>query len=167
MFEKKKKATKKNENLMKKAPAAGAVELGDDVLEAAAGGGGTGMPCAECGVPVAFGVTLLRLSVPLLLRGLVTATLPDSAPVAWKQYIVQLAEQYGMETASTFDAHKTAWHEKWAKSYVFCPKDSEGFLFAKGFLYQRYMNLCAGKGPYPIKFNGSLFRTKRKTSAVT
>ena len=86
-----------------------------------------------------------------------TATLPDSAPVAWKQYIVQLAEQYGMETASTFDAHKTAWHEKWAKSYVFCPKDSEGFLFAKGFLYQRYMNLCAGKGPYPIKFNGSLF----------
>ena len=35
MFEKKKKATKKNEDLMKKAPAAGAVELGDDVLEAA------------------------------------------------------------------------------------------------------------------------------------
>lgn len=29
---------KKNEDLMKKAPAAGAVELSDDVLEAAAGG---------------------------------------------------------------------------------------------------------------------------------
>lgn len=38
MFEKKKKATKKNEDLMKKAPSSGAVELGDDVLEAAAGG---------------------------------------------------------------------------------------------------------------------------------
>ncbi len=38
MFEKKKKATKKNEDLMKKVPAAGAVELGDDVLETAAGG---------------------------------------------------------------------------------------------------------------------------------
>ena len=38
MFKKKKKATKKNEDLMKKAPAAGAVELGDDVLDGAAGG---------------------------------------------------------------------------------------------------------------------------------
>ena len=37
MFGKKKKVTK-SEDLMKKAPAPGAVELGDDVLEAAAGG---------------------------------------------------------------------------------------------------------------------------------
>ena len=37
MFEKKKKATK-NEEMLEKAPAAGAVELSDDVLEAAAGG---------------------------------------------------------------------------------------------------------------------------------
>ncbi len=37
MFEKKKKAAK-NADLMKKAPAAGTVELSDDVLETAAGG---------------------------------------------------------------------------------------------------------------------------------
>ncbi len=37
MFEKKKKATE-NEELLEKSPAAGAVELGDDVLSASAGG---------------------------------------------------------------------------------------------------------------------------------
>lgn len=68
MFEKKKKSTKKNEDLMKKAPSAGAVELGDDVLETAAGGrktagrvyypdislmeriaGASGYRCSNCG----------------------------------------------------------------------------------------------------------------------
>lgn len=86
-----------------------------------------------------------------------TATLTSSTPDEWKQHIMQLAEQYGTEKEDTFENHKSSWHEKWAKSYVLCPKDSEGFLFAKGFLYQRYMNLCAGKGAYPIKFNGSIF----------
>ena len=68
MFEKKKKAKKKNEDLMKKAPAAGAVELSDDVLEAAAGGLKTAdrvmysfnpatkaadVRCSRCGFPAA------------------------------------------------------------------------------------------------------------------
>ncbi len=62
MFEKKKKAAK-NADLMKKAPAAGAVELGDDVLEAAAGGRvahrvlrGSGVYCDHCGASVPLSV---------------------------------------------------------------------------------------------------------------
>ena len=65
MFEKEKKVPK-SEDLMKKAPAAGAVELGDDVLEAAAGGRKTAdrvmyscnpaikaadIRCSNCGKP--------------------------------------------------------------------------------------------------------------------
>ena len=86
-----------------------------------------------------------------------TATLESSTPAEWKSQLFNLAAQYGTEKAETFDAHKEYWHKKWSSSYVICPKESDGYLLAKGFLYQRYMSLCAGKGTYPIKFNGSIF----------
>ncbi|GAB4135250.1 MAG: hypothetical protein Kow0040_19980 [Thermogutta sp.] len=33
------------------------------------------------------------------------------------------------------------------------------FVVSRGYCLQRFITACAGKGPYPIKFNGSLFTT--------
>jgi len=33
------------------------------------------------------------------------------------------------------------------------------FIVSRGYCLQRFITACAGKGPYPIKFNGSLFTT--------
>jgi hypothetical protein len=35
--------------------------------------------------------------------------------------------------------------------------ESEGTLLTRGYVLQRFISACAGRGAYPIKFNGSLF----------
>ena len=41
------------------------------------------------------------------------------------------------------------------------PKDdkpaSDAFVLSRAYALQRYINACAGRGAYPIKFNGSIF----------
>ncbi len=36
-------------------------------------------------------------------------------------------------------------------------EEDDGFVLARAYQLQRYLNACAGRGRYPIKFNGSLF----------
>ena len=37
------------------------------------------------------------------------------------------------------------------------PMEDPAYTVSRGYCLQRFINACAGKGPYPIKFNGSLF----------
>jgi hypothetical protein len=68
-------------------------------------------------------------------------------------------------------AHEAWWQQFWERSWVRvssppAPSASqsnagsaqdEGALVTRGYLLQRFINACAGRGRYPIKFNGSLF----------
>jgi len=36
-------------------------------------------------------------------------------------------------------------------------REEDAFLVSRAYALQRYMNACAGRGAYPIKFNGSIF----------
>lgn len=51
------------------------------------------------------------------------------------------------------------WRNYWDKSYieVKTPYDSTGYQITQSYLLQSWMTACAGRGNYPIKFNGSIF----------
>ncbi|MBN2853799.1 MAG: hypothetical protein JXQ23_13790 [Clostridia bacterium] len=53
--------------------------------------------------------------------------------------------------------HKKVWKELTDKSFIHVKGDEKASLVNSGYHLQRYMNICAGKGEFPIKFNGSIF----------
>lgn len=55
------------------------------------------------------------------------------------------------------EKHISYWKEMWNKSYVYMSGSKKAEKLTQGYILQRYMNICAGRGKYPIKFNGSIF----------
>ena len=62
-------------------------------------------------------------------------------------------------------AHERWWGEFWRRSWIFLkgsnPSDIDetgcAIDVTRGYVLQRYMNACGGRGAQPIKFNGSIF----------
>ncbi len=58
--------------------------------------------------------------------------------------------------------HRNWWTDFWTRSYIFISADQEGpaksaETVTRGYILQRFMNACSGRGGSPIKFNGSIF----------
>jgi hypothetical protein len=59
-------------------------------------------------------------------------------------------------------AHEAWWASFWERSYILVSSADTtqrmaAEIVTRGYALQRYMLACAGRGAYPIKFNGSLF----------
>ncbi|MCR8560704.1 hypothetical protein KXD93_23815 [Mucilaginibacter sp. BJC16-A38] len=54
-------------------------------------------------------------------------------------------------------AHQQWWRQFWRRSRVFVSGDEQAKRVTQGYLLQRFVTACAGRGAYPIKFNGSIF----------
>jgi alpha-L-fucosidase 2 len=54
-------------------------------------------------------------------------------------------------------AHRRWWDEFWHRSWIFVNGDDVAKTTTQGYILQRYVTACAGRGAYPIKFNGSIF----------
>ncbi len=57
--------------------------------------------------------------------------------------------------------HKKWWDDFWKRSWIFVSGDSDAEDSTNGYILQRFITACAGRGAYPIKFNGSLFNVDR------
>lgn len=68
----------------------------------------------------------------------------------WRESIQHIPE-------GNVENHKNYWKSVWEKNYVYISGGKKAECITRGYVYQRYMNLCAGKGRFPIKFNGSIF----------
>ncbi len=93
-------------------------------------------------------------------------TLHPATPEKWLQAVTD-----GMDRVtpgnreSRWEAHKKWWHDLWHRSYIFltagpeatAQEDSNAFVVTRGYTLQRFISACAGRGAYPIKFNGSIF----------
>ncbi|MEG2395935.1 MAG: DUF5703 domain-containing protein [Oscillospiraceae bacterium] len=65
-------------------------------------------------------------------------------------------EQISNFPSCNLDNHRKYWNEKFKQTYI--DIDNSSFdKFSEGFACQRYLNICSGRGKYPIKFNGSIF----------
>ncbi|HTD99891.1 MAG TPA: DUF5703 domain-containing protein [Mucilaginibacter sp.] len=54
-------------------------------------------------------------------------------------------------------AHQQWWKQFWQRSWVFVHGDELANKVTQGYVLQRFVTACAGRGAYPIKFNGSIF----------
>jgi len=54
-------------------------------------------------------------------------------------------------------AHQLWWQKFWQRSQVFITGDDLANKVTQGYILQRFVTACAGRGAYPIKFNGSIF----------
>lgn len=76
--------------------------------------------------------------------------------------------QYGIDKIRKIDqatrvkAHRKWWAGFWTRSYIFVSSTNaliseKATTVTRGYILQRYINACAGRGNSPIKFNGSIF----------
>jgi len=54
-------------------------------------------------------------------------------------------------------AHQQWWKQFWQRSWVFLHGDEQAREVTQGYILQRFVTACAGRGAYPVKFNGSIF----------
>jgi alpha-L-fucosidase 2 len=54
-------------------------------------------------------------------------------------------------------SHVQWWRAFWTRSWIFVSGDKEAEAVTQAYILQRFMNACASRGAYPMKFNGSLF----------
>ena len=133
---------------------------------------------------VADGAKALKSTKPAKLHQLAVCVLAKrtATPEAWQQDLGKL-EQAIMQPA--FDQTRLAtskwWQAFWNRSWVFVAApggavsgDAAGKIatagsppadLTQGYVLQRFMNACSGRGASPIKFNGSIFTVEKQPGA--
>lgn len=87
-----------------------------------------------------------------------------SSPADWLSALrATLARTESTDLAPRYAAHLAWWREFWSRSHLAITpragaKDPAAPTdVARGYALQRFITACAGRGAFPIKFNGSLF----------
>ncbi len=75
-------------------------------------------------------------------------------------WLAQLNSQIARVNAADFDARRAAhaqwWRAFWQRSWIYAAGPGAD-LVTRSYAQQRFIGACAGRGAFPIKFNGSLF----------
>jgi hypothetical protein len=78
----------------------------------------------------------------------------------WREEANRRADGHRDDTAEWAE-HVRWWDAFWRRSWIFVTAQGDeadaAFRVTRAYLLQRYMNGAAGRGPFPIKHNGSLF----------
>ncbi len=73
------------------------------------------------------------------------------------QLDAQIAATDAFAAGQAWNAHRDWWQRFWNRSHIFITSGEQSREVTSGYILQRFKNACAGRGDYPIKFNGSLF----------
>lgn len=85
-----------------------------------------------------------------------TAKTPTTA--GWKALLDQQIQKIDKQSiVKTRQEHSQWWKSFWNRSWIYIDGDQQATDVTKGYVLQRFISACAGRGPYPIKFNGSTF----------
>ncbi len=82
---------------------------------------------------------------------------------AWKNSLLKsAAEISSIPARSRKTAHENWWQQFWNRNYLYISsKDQktrqEAETVTQGYILQRFINACGGRGNSPIKFNGTIF----------
>ena len=69
----------------------------------------------------------------------------------------EVARIDAIDTKTARERHTQWWREFWDRSCIYISGSKEAEEITCGYILQRYINACGGRGAYPIKFNGSIF----------
>ena len=100
-------------------------------------------------------------------------TLQPSTPEQWFASISRISKKNTLaEKESLLKQHKDWWLNFWNRSWIDVSSndtvhtafgiEKQGTVLSRGYTLQRFITACAGRGNYPIKFNGSLFTVDYK-----
>lgn len=85
-------------------------------------------------------------------------TLSPSTPEQWTARALDLASQCPEALdESAWEKHCEWWRGFWSRSWIHIDGSEAARKVSSGYALQRFLNACAGRGEFPIKFNGSLF----------
>jgi len=106
-------------------------------------------------------------------------TRQPAKPQEWLQAVNELINDFVQQPIEAWRrAHETWWRGFWERSWIHVapaggieskggsevesgkeagPSAADAFIVSRAYALQRFINACAGRGRYPIKFNGSLF----------
>jgi alpha-L-fucosidase 2 len=85
-----------------------------------------------------------------------TAQTPE--PAAWISQLDALrAANDKVASAEARPAHEQWWKDFWTRSWIFPEGTDDAKAVGRAYALQRWIQAGAGRGAYPIKFNGSLF----------
>lgn len=94
----------------------------------------------------------------------------DSRQIEFTTRWVEILRTIAENLDSFADARKRTenwWREFWKRSYVFVSGDEDAERITQGYILQRFVTAAAGRGSYPIKFNGSIFTVEPKYAGAS
>lgn len=89
-----------------------------------------------------------------------------STPEDWLRSIGRVREEVeARDPGQLWDSHRQWWQEFWSKSWIMAQEngsdgndeEDDAFVVSRAYALQRFIDAAAGRGPFPIKFNGSIF----------
>ena len=83
-----------------------------------------------------------------------TATAEEWLLRKWTSKIVEVEK---LKLEKTRAEHQKWWADFWHRSWVFVGGDEDANKATEGYVLQRFVTASAGRGAFPIKFNGSIF----------
>ena len=109
---------------------------------------------------VSSGPTALKATHPAQHHSVAIHALTAQTPTpeAWREQLEKIVVQ--SEAVSVENArqqHSQWWQQFWQRSWLFASGDDDARKVTQGYALQRFVTACAGRGAYPIKFNGSIF----------
>jgi hypothetical protein len=91
--------------------------------------------------------------------------LTSQAPTA-DNWLAQLEKQRQATDAEDFararERHLRWWREFWDRSWIRAEGTPQAETVTRGYTLQRFIAACAGRGAFPIKFNGSIFTVEAR-----
>ncbi|HYZ84552.1 MAG TPA: DUF5703 domain-containing protein [Bryobacteraceae bacterium] len=85
-------------------------------------------------------------------------TMLADTPEIWTSELNKLMGRInGLKVEDRRAAHDKWWEAFWNRSYIRVTGGPDQDAVTKGYVLQRFVTACAGRGEYPIKFNGSIF----------
>ncbi|HAZ04625.1 MAG: hypothetical protein A2W90_06860 [Bacteroidetes bacterium GWF2_42_66] len=82
---------------------------------------------------------------------------------SWKKAVLKNVSEISKLPPNAREmAHVNWWHQFWNRSSIFITardtiEQRKAEMVTSGYILQRYINACGGRGNSPIKFNGSIF----------
>ena len=98
-------------------------------------------------------------------------TQQPSQPDKWQKDIEQIAADTEKKSFINREkAHKKWWAEFWDRSWIYASsndsiqqsENDDAFIVTRAYTLQRFIDASAGRGNFPIKFNGSIFTVPTK-----
>lgn len=85
-------------------------------------------------------------------------TAKTNLPSEWENLVQENADELDDQNIEDLkNAHVEWWAQFWNRSWVYIRGDNTALKTTQGYILQRFITTCGGRGDYPIKFNGSIF----------